>query len=144
VLSSDLNTRVRCLTLLRDAIAERDPANPVLPELDQILAKIRYVKAGDVMLPEDHNLVVDFLRKAREAIEQLVREMAEELEELRYALVYAQPVYGLTIGLDASPLGMPPGLLNLVRVPSTVLLTRLSVYIGYTSPATELLVEVEQ
>jgi hypothetical protein len=34
-------------------------------ELDSILAKLRYVKVGDIIMAEDHNDVVDALRKIR-------------------------------------------------------------------------------
>ena len=37
-------------------------------ELDSILAKLRYVKSGDIIIAEDHNDVVDALRKIRDIL----------------------------------------------------------------------------
>jgi len=42
-----------------------------LEELDQIIAKIRYVKWGDYVLPEDHNYLLDAIKKIRDILAQV-------------------------------------------------------------------------
>jgi len=143
VRADDLNTRVECTGLLRGALAERAPGDPLVDELDAILAKVRYVRAGDIIEPEDHNYLVDALRKARDILARLEDEYRVRLEAVEYALKYKQPVYGFTLGADASPHGRLPEPLRLVRAPSLVPLVEQRVYVGYTSPRTEILVEVK-
>jgi len=130
VLASDMNTRVECLESLRDVLAEKAPGDPLVDELDSILAKLRYVRSGDIILPEDHNLVVDALKKARDV-----------LAELEKALII-QPAYGLTIGTAVSPSATCPEPLRLVEAPPLIAKTLMIVDIGYTSPTTELLIEI--
>jgi hypothetical protein len=71
VLSSDHNTKVECLKLLRDRIvglAERlgvvGLVSQKLGRLDAILAQLKYRVALDIIDPEDHNLLVDGLKAA--------------------------------------------------------------------------------
>jgi hypothetical protein len=78
VLSSDHNTKVECLRRLRDRIvglAERlgvrGLVDPVLGRLDVILAMLKYRVALDIVDPEDHNLLVDGLKVARDALAEL-------------------------------------------------------------------------
>jgi len=49
-----------------------------LEELDQIIAKIRYVKWGDYVLPEDHNYLLDAIKKIRDILATGVGAGAEE------------------------------------------------------------------
>jgi len=42
-----------------------------LQELDEIIAKIRYVKWGDYVLPEDHNYLLDAIKKIRDILAQV-------------------------------------------------------------------------
>ena len=139
----DINVRVECTRLLRDVLAGRVPGDPLIDELDAIIAKLRYVKAGDIIEPEDHNYIVDSLRKARDVIVRIEEQLRARIEELEYMLVFAQPAYGFRLGVATSPLRRFPDFLRLVAAPSLVLLTELDVYVGYVSPATELLVEVK-
>lgn len=77
--SRDLNLRVDCLRALRDALKTKaaelgcpsERIDPLVDELDAILAKIRYVWSGDVIQPEDHNYVVDALKKARDILAEI-------------------------------------------------------------------------
>ena len=78
VLSSDHNTKFECLKLLRDRIVEladglgvRSLVDPVLGRLDAILAMLKYRVALDIIDPEDHNLLVDGLKAARDALAEL-------------------------------------------------------------------------
>jgi hypothetical protein len=78
VLSSDHNTKVECLRLLRDRIVAladrlgvRGLVDPRLGRLDAILALLKYRVAMDIIDPEDHNLLVDGLRVARDALAEL-------------------------------------------------------------------------
>ncbi|RLC71985.1 MAG: hypothetical protein DRI26_03975 [Chloroflexi bacterium] len=49
-----------------------------LQELDQIIAKIRYVKWGDYVLPEDHNYLLDAIKKIRDILAAGIGAAAEE------------------------------------------------------------------
>jgi hypothetical protein len=78
VLSSDHNTKVECLRLLRDRIVAladglgvRGLVDPKLGRLDAILAMLKYRVALDIIDPEDHNLLVDGLKAARDALAEL-------------------------------------------------------------------------
>jgi hypothetical protein len=78
VLSSDHNTKFECLRRLRDRIAGladklgvRSVVDPVLGRLDAILALLKYRVALDIIDPEDHNLLVDGLKAARDALAEL-------------------------------------------------------------------------
>ena len=92
--SRDLNLRVDCLKALRDALKTKatelgcpsERIDPLVDELDAVLAKIRYVWSGDVIQPEDHNYVVDALRKARDIlgeIESFCAGIKDELDKCR-------------------------------------------------------------
>jgi hypothetical protein len=78
VLSSDHNTKVECLRLLRDRIVAladrlgvRGLVDPKLGKLDAILAMLKYRVALDIIDPEDHNLLVDGLKAARDVLAEL-------------------------------------------------------------------------
>jgi hypothetical protein len=78
VLSSDHNTKVECLKLLRDRIvglAERlgvvGLVSQKLGRLDAILAQLKYRTALDIIDPDDHNLLVDGLKATRDALAEL-------------------------------------------------------------------------
>jgi hypothetical protein len=78
VLSSDHNTKVECLKLLRDRIVAladrlgvRGLVDPKLERLDVILAQLKYRTALDIIDPDDHNLLVDGLKVARDALAEL-------------------------------------------------------------------------
>jgi len=77
--SRDLNLRVDCLKALRDVLKIKatelgcpsEKVDPLVDELDAVLAKIRYVWSGDVIQPEDHNYIVDALKKARDILGEI-------------------------------------------------------------------------
>jgi len=78
VLSSDHNTKFECLRLLRDRIVAladrlgvRGVVDPKLGKLDAILAMLKYRVALDIIDPDDHNLLVDGLKAARDALAEL-------------------------------------------------------------------------
>jgi len=68
VLSSDLNAVTDCLKALSSVLRVATGGDPLVDELDAILSQIRYVKSGDVIQPEDHNLKVDAIKKARDIL----------------------------------------------------------------------------
>jgi hypothetical protein len=112
VLASDVNVKAECLRILKNEMATLArtvgaEADPLVDELDAILALIRYVKTGDIILPEDHNLVVDALRKARDILRILEKTVTEELDvcktdldrcktELAYYRALARPVISVS------------------------------------------------
>jgi hypothetical protein len=85
VTASDVNVKAECLRILKNEMATlartaNVAVDPLVDELDLILALIRYVKTGDIILPEDHNLVVDALRKARDILRIIEKTVTEELD----------------------------------------------------------------
>jgi hypothetical protein len=85
VTASDVNVKAECLRILKNEMATlartaNVAVDPLVDELDSILALIRYVKTGDLILPEDHNLVVDALRKARDILRIIEKTVTEELD----------------------------------------------------------------
>ncbi len=68
VLARDINDLKTCLSLLSQTFRSRIGGDPLVDELDAILSKIPYVKAGDVIMPEHHNYLVDALKKARDIL----------------------------------------------------------------------------
>jgi hypothetical protein len=79
VRADDVNTKVECLRLLRDTSKAKaaelgcpsERVDPLVEELDSILATIRYVRSGDIIQPEDHNYVVEALKKARDILAEI-------------------------------------------------------------------------
>ncbi|PNV81060.1 MAG: hypothetical protein C0179_04635, partial [Fervidicoccus sp.] len=66
--------------------------DPLVDELDAILSKIPYVKAGDVIMPEHHNYLVDALKKARDIlynIEIFYKSQLDALINLMIAMITA-------------------------------------------------------
>jgi len=96
--SKDWDAIACCLRLAKDAIDKYrykhgiaiDVTDPLIDELDAILTKIRYVRTGDIVEPEDHNLKVDALRKIRDILDRM-----EKTIELLKAWTWA-----LGIGLE--------------------------------------------
>jgi len=71
VLTRDINDLRTCLSLLSQIFRSRIGGDPLVDELDSILSKIPYVKAGDVIMPEHHNYLVDAIKKARDILYNL-------------------------------------------------------------------------
>ena len=79
VRASDVSAKLECLKALRDTLKTKatemgcpsERIDPLVDELDAIIAKIRYVRSGDIIQPEDHNYVVDALRKARDVLAEI-------------------------------------------------------------------------
>jgi hypothetical protein len=79
VRASDVLTKLECLRALRDALKAKatevgcpsERVDPLVDQLDSILALIRYVRSGDIIQPEDHNYVVDALKKARDILAEI-------------------------------------------------------------------------
>jgi hypothetical protein len=95
--SRDLNVKTTCIKLMRDTLDKYRyklyvPASivdPLIDKLDAVIATIRYVKSGDIIQPEDHNYVVDALKKARDIlseIESYCAGLKDELDKCRVDL----------------------------------------------------------
>ena len=93
VLAEDHNVPVDCIKVMRSWLSNIcntygiDPS--YVQELDPYIEKLRYVSSGDLILPEDHNTIVDALRKAREVIEKIETEL--------YAKAYQEGVAAATV-----------------------------------------------
>jgi hypothetical protein len=94
-------TKLECLKALRDALKTRatefgcpsERVDPLVDQLDSILAMIRYVRSGDIIQPEDHNYVVDALKKARDIlaeIESYCAGLKDQLDKCRADLEKCQ------------------------------------------------------
>ena len=70
-LHDDINKPVECLKALNSLFRYFRPDDPLVDELDNILKKIPYVKSGDIIMPDHHNLIVDALKKARDIISRM-------------------------------------------------------------------------
>jgi hypothetical protein len=79
VRASDVLAKLECLRALRDALKTKaaemgcpsERVDPLVDQLDAIIAMIRYVRSGDIIQPEDHNYVVDALRRARDILSEI-------------------------------------------------------------------------
>jgi hypothetical protein len=79
----DLNTKIDALKAIRDALKEKVGEDPLVDELDAILNLIPYVKVGDVVEPEHHNLVVDAMWKVRDILGRMESEYMKMIELLK-------------------------------------------------------------
>jgi hypothetical protein len=79
VRASDVLTKLECLKALRDTLKAKaaemgcpsERIDPLVDQLDSIIAMIRYVRSGDIIQPEDHNYIVNALRKARDILAEI-------------------------------------------------------------------------
>jgi hypothetical protein len=101
VRASDVLAKLECLKALRDALKTKaaevgcpsERVDPLVDQLDSIIAMIRYVRSGDIIQPEDHNYVVDALRRARDIlseIESWCSGLRDELDKCRADLEKCQ------------------------------------------------------
>jgi hypothetical protein len=79
----DLNTKIDALKAIRDALKEKVGEDPLVDELDAIIRLIPYVKTGDVVEPEHHNLVVDAMWKVRDILGRMESEYMKMIELLK-------------------------------------------------------------
>jgi len=83
VLTSDINNVNYCLRALKQwllDIADKFGVDPSpIYELDYYLNRLKYVLAGDIISPEEHNSIVDTLYKARDVIEYLENEIRKKI-----------------------------------------------------------------
>jgi len=79
----DLNTKIDTLKAIRDALKEKVGEDPLVDELDAILNLIPYAKAGDVVEPEHHNLIVDAMWKVRDILGKMESEYMKMIELLK-------------------------------------------------------------
>jgi hypothetical protein len=71
VFHDDIDKPIECLRALSIILRQLRPDDPLVDELDSILSKIPYVKTGDIIMPDHHNLIVDALKKARDIISRM-------------------------------------------------------------------------
>jgi len=89
VRSEDHNYIVDALKALSAECRAVMPGDPLVDELDAAIAKIRYLRTGDIYEPEDHNYIVDALKKSRDVlsnIESFYTGLKDQLEECQTAL----------------------------------------------------------
>jgi hypothetical protein len=102
VLSSDLNDITDCLKALSSVLRVAIGGDPLVDELDAIIAKMRYVRSGDVVEPDDHNLKVDAIRKARDILSNMesyyISQLNALISLLNYILNVLQPWINLVFG----------------------------------------------
>lgn len=128
VRASDVLTKLECLRVLRDTLKAKatemgcpsERVDPLVDQLDSIIAMIRYVRSGDIIQPEDHNYVVDALKKARDVLSEIesycntIKEQLDacmaELEACRTELlgaVRAVPQYEIAMVFYEAPTALP-------------------------------------
>jgi hypothetical protein len=128
VSADDFNVPVMCMSLLADGLARAAGPSPELEALEGVLRQIPRVRAGEVIRPEHHNLVVDALWAVRDA--------------LRAVIVMGQlcPAAGLTFGCGYLPWPGQPRALELARVGDACGIPEMEAWHAGASPATELAV----
>jgi hypothetical protein len=92
----DLNTKIDALKAIRDALKEKVGEDPLVDELDAIIRLIPYVKAGDVVEPEHHNLIVDAMWKVRD----LLAKIEEKYKAMIWRRLITPPIWGVDGGVD--------------------------------------------
>jgi hypothetical protein len=100
--SSDLNDVTDCLKALSSVLRVAMGGDPLVDDLDAILSRIRYVRAGDVIEPDDHNLKVDAIKKARDILSKMesyyISQLNALISQLNYILNVLQPWSNLVFG----------------------------------------------
>jgi len=75
LLTQDINVPRECIFVARawlEAIVKAYNLDPTyVYELDPYLKRLRYVRVGDILEPDDHNAIVDALKKLREVLEKI-------------------------------------------------------------------------
>jgi hypothetical protein len=134
--SRDINLRVDCLKALRDALKTKatefgcpsEKVDPLVDQLDSILAMIRYVRSGDILQPEDHNRIVDALRKARDIlgeIESWCRGLSDQLDVCKSDLASCQAQLSRCLAIIEKAVAILAG---------DIIPTSLAVYVETVSP----------
>jgi hypothetical protein len=85
VRSEDKNSIVDALKALSAECRARARmlGDPLVDQLDAAIARIRYLRTGDVYEPEDHNYIVDALKVARDVLAKMEAYYAAQAEELK-------------------------------------------------------------
>jgi hypothetical protein len=138
VLSSDLNAVTDCLKALSSVLRVATGGDPLVDELDAILSKIRYVRSGDVIEPDDHNLRVDAIKKARDILAKMEQHYASILNYL----ATVSPFSGLGVGFGFSTYPDRPTPPSLPYAGAGLLTVDVSYDYGYVSPCTSLSIEI--
>jgi hypothetical protein len=92
----DLNTKVDALKAIRDVVKSKVGEDPLIDELGAIMRRIPYVKAGDIVEPEHHNLIVDAMWKVRD----LLAKIEEKYKAMIWRRLITPPIWGVDGGVD--------------------------------------------
>ncbi|MCQ5337286.1 MAG: hypothetical protein NO475_03715 [Candidatus Methanomethylicia archaeon] len=113
----DINAKIDTLKAIRDVLKEKIGEDPLVDELDAILNLIPYVKVGDTVEPEHHNLIVDALKKVRDLLAKIEEYYAEKYEELkRISESLMEIVGGFRITYFETPAPLPLTFYNSVVI----------------------------
>jgi hypothetical protein len=94
VRSEDHNSIVDALKALSAECRARMPGDPLVDALDAAIAKLRYLRTGDIYEASDHNDVVDALKVARDVLARLESYYAARAEELKGVVAGLMDVAG--------------------------------------------------
>jgi hypothetical protein len=83
VRSEDHNSLVDALKALSAEARARMPGDPLVDALDAAIAKIRYLRTGDIYEAEDHNYIVDALKVSRDVLDKMESYYAAQVAELK-------------------------------------------------------------
>jgi hypothetical protein len=121
VRASDVMAKLECLKALRDTLKAKaaemgcpsERVDPLVDQLDSIIAMIRYVRSGDIIQPEDHNYVVDALKRARDILSEIeswcsglrdeLDKCRADLDECRSDLAWCLKVIETAFSIPVSP-----------------------------------------
>jgi outer membrane protein assembly factor BamB len=144
VRSEDHNSIVDALKALSAECRAAMPGDPLVDALDAAIAKIRYLRTGDIYEPEDHNYVVDALKVARDVLARMeayyvkllgIRVSLEALLELPFGAALAMPALGLGAEMGLPSLAMPSLSVSVgVALPGTPSWVATAAYVASSDP----------
>jgi len=143
VRSSHQNIIVDTLKLLSYIIDTYCPC----PEFTKIVRKLRYVTKGDIILPEDHNLVVDALKELLKCYKRVAGEWDKNVMALEFQIGFlgyvkkGDPVLAFTQNTKYKALGIALKFIfrNVVILVKKIIDT-LKLYFDYTIKSLDVLV----
>jgi len=101
VLVGDVNDVIDCLKTMRNwllNICNKYNLDPkYVYELDEYISKLRYVAAGDIIEADDHNNIVDTLKKARDVIYNVEANVYNEGYQDGYSKGYQDALKGINV-----------------------------------------------
>lgn len=101
VLTRDINDVNDCIKKIANWMVEHLISYNIDPEfvyeLDPYIYKLRYVKSGDIIEPEDHNNIVDTLKKMRDVMERVEAETYNKGYQDGYSKGYQDALKGINV-----------------------------------------------